>query len=214
MTEASHPDLLEIHETVGRYYAERLKQFGTTARGVDWSSAESQALRFSRLLSIVDGGTTAGTLIDFGCGYGALYDHLQAAGSPLGYCGFDVSGEMIAAASALHAGAAGCAFTSQASALSPATYAVASGIFNVKLAYSVDRWRAYVMRTIETLDALGTRGFAFNMLSTYSEADRRRGDLFYADPGEFFDLCKRRFSPRVALLHDYPLYEFTMIVRK
>ena len=24
-----------------------------------------------------------------------------------------------------------------------------------------------------------------------------------------FDLCKQRFSPRVALLHDYPLYEFT-----
>ena len=29
-----------------------------------------------------------------------------------------------------------------------------------------------------------------------------------------FDLCKRRFSTRVALLHDYPLFEFTVIVRK
>ena len=29
-----------------------------------------------------------------------------------------------------------------------------------------------------------------------------------------FDLCKRRYSPRVALLHDYPLYEFTVLVRK
>ena len=28
-----------------------------------------------------------------------------------------------------------------------------------------------------------------------------------------FDVCRQRFSPRVALLHDYPLYEFTIIVR-
>ena len=31
---------------------------------------------------------------------------------------------------------------------------------------------------------------------------------------EMFDVCKQPFSPRVALLHDYPLYEFTIIVRK
>jgi SAM-dependent methyltransferase len=213
MSEASHTELLEIHETVARYYAERLRQFGTTARGVDWNSAESQDLRFSRLLSVAED-TRAGTLLDFGCGYGALCDHLRAVGSSLDYCGFDVSDEMITAASALHEGAPGCSFTSRASALSPATYAIASGIFNVKLSYSIDRWRDYVMRTLETLDCLSTRGFAFNMLSTYSDPNKRRADLFYADPGEVFDLCKRRFSPRIALLHDYPLYEFTMIVRK
>ena len=52
------------------------------------------------------------------------------------------------------------------------------------------------------------------MLSTYSDPDRRRDDLYYADPREMFDICSRRFSPRVSLLHDYPLYEFTIIVRK
>ena len=51
------------------------------------------------------------------------------------------------------------------------------------------------------------------MLTTYSDADKQRDDLFYADPLRVFDICKQRFSPRVALLHDYPLYEFTIIVR-
>jgi hypothetical protein len=41
-----------------------------------------------------------------------------------------------------------------------------------------------------------------------------RADLFYADPCVYFDLCKRRYSRQVALLHDYGLYEFTLIVRK
>jgi len=41
-----------------------------------------------------------------------------------------------------------------------------------------------------------------------------REDLYYADPCFIFDYCKRNFSRNVALLHDYELYEFTIIVRK
>ena len=41
-----------------------------------------------------------------------------------------------------------------------------------------------------------------------------RPDLYYADPCELFDRCKRRYSRNVALLHDYDLYEFTILVRK
>jgi hypothetical protein len=99
-------------------------------------------------------------------------------------------------------------------AIAPASFAVASGIFNVKLHHSVEQWRGYVLETIGWLDKLSTRGFAFNMLSTYSDPEKRRDDLFYADPCEMFDMCKRRFATRVALLHDYPLFEFTVIVRK
>ena len=40
-----------------------------------------------------------------------------------------------------------------------------------------------------------------------------RPDLFYADPCWLFDQCKRRHSRDVALLHDYGLYEFTILVR-
>jgi hypothetical protein len=49
------------------------------------------------------------------------------------------------------------------------------------------------------------------MLTKYSGADRmaQRPDLYYG-----FDFCKRRFSRNVALLHDYGLYDFTILVRK
>jgi len=40
-----------------------------------------------------------------------------------------------------------------------------------------------------------------------------RPDLYYADPRLYFDYCKRNFSRHVALLHDYGLWEFTVIVR-
>ena len=45
-----------------------------------------------------------------------------------------------------------------------------------------------------------------------SDPDRMRDDLYYADPCFFFDHCMRRFSRRVALLHDYELFDFTMLV--
>jgi SAM-dependent methyltransferase len=206
-----------IRQAVGRYYEGRLGQFGPTPRGVDWNSAESQTLRFDELLVLLAEGRHQDepdvSLLDVGCGYGALLDHVNARGLTVDYRGFDVSEAMIDAARARHP-ASRDAFTSNASALEPAAFAVASGIFNVKLHHSVDEWRAYVFETIDSLHALSTRGFAFNMLSTYSDPEKRREDLFYADPCEMFDLCKRRFAAGVALLHDYPLFEFTVLVRK
>jgi hypothetical protein len=214
-----------ILTAVARYYSGRLRQFGPTARGADWNTAESQALRFrqlSRLLEDEDGpedGRDARTisLIDYGCGYGALVDHLIAEGRHAGglrYVGFDVSAPMIDAARARHADKPWCTFTADAAMLQPADFVVASGIFNVKLDHSIEVWRAYVLETLDTLHALSTRGFAFNVLSMASDPDKRRGDLFYADAGELFARCQQRYSRRVALLHDTPLYELTMLVRK
>jgi SAM-dependent methyltransferase len=202
-----------ILQTVARYYADKLIAFGATPRGVDWNSADSQVLRFTRLLQVLpDAGGVS--LNDYGCGYGALLDYLRTTGRSVEYRGFDVSEAMIAAASARHAGAAGCSFTFDRQHLSTADYTVASGIFNVRLDCPVETWQEYVLQTLASIDALSIRGFAFNVLSTRSDRDKRRPDLYYADPVETFELCAARFSPRVALLHDYPLYEFTIIVRK
>jgi hypothetical protein len=105
-------------------------------------------------------------------------------------------------------------FTANEAALEPADFTLASGIFNVRLDTSVEDWTRYVLHTTSMLDRLGQRGFAFNMLTSYSDADRMRSDLFYGDPAFFFDYCKRKYSKQVALLHDYGLYEFTVLVRK
>lgn len=203
----------QIRETVARYYSERLRLHGPTARGVDWNSADSQELRFERLLTAIDDESANG-LNDYGCGYGALADHLVRGGFRFQYHGFDISDAMVAAAKELHQHLDRCSFTSDRGTLRPAAYTIASGIFNVKLDHSVNLWQEYVFDTLRVLDGLTTRAFAFNMLSTYSDPGKRREDLFYMDPLVVFDFCKRRLSNRVSLLHDYRLYEFTMIVRK
>lgn len=171
-------------------------------------------MRFDRLLALVDRDGSDHSLLDVGCGYGALLDDVRARGLTLEYRGVDISPEMVAAAKHRHAGDGRAAFATDAATFAPATFAVASGIFNVKLHHPTDAWRDYVLATIRDLHEASTRGFAFNMLSLYSDAEHRRDTLYYADPCELFDLCKRTYSRQVALLHDYPLYEFTILVRK
>ena len=117
---------------VERYYSSRVREFGETARGVDWNSPESQALRFTQLARLWDGADGEISVIDYGCGYGALADFLKAFGARVRYQGYDISEAMIERASSRVS--ATTTFTTQADALTQADYVVASGVFNVKLA--------------------------------------------------------------------------------
>lgn len=200
-------------DAVARYYAGKLAAHGATAAGVDWSSEASQRLRFEKLLEILGDARTF-SLLDFGCGWGALLPVLDARGLRVAYTGLDASAEMVAAARARFGGRPDASFTAALEAGFSADYAVASGVFNVKLAASEERWTAHVHETLDALDAASRRGFAVNFLSLYSDPEKRRSDLYYADPLALFDRAKRRYAPRVALLHDYPLWEFTLLVRK
>lgn len=201
----------QILGDVSAYYGAKLTAHGATPGGVDWSSAASQRTRFEQLLSVCDGGPARFSLNDLGCGYGALLGFLRERAIDVEYRGHDIAPEMIAAARALYPDAV---FVGPGSALDVADYTVASGIFNVKLATPADAWRDYIVHTIDELARLSRRGFAFNMLTSYSDPERMRADLYYGEPGWFFDLMKRKYSRWVALLHDYGLYEFTIRVRK
>lgn len=205
----SHSKLLA---EVNAYYSRKVKEFGPTPRGVDWNSVESQEIRFTQLLKIVDVDASC-VLGDFGCGYGALSDYVLPRFPSCSYRGFDISEAMLEEARRLREVNARVDFSSDETFLNGCDYIVASGIFNVSLSTPGDEWKSYVFKTIDRLAHLATRGFAFNCLTSYSDADRMRADLHYADPCELFDYCKRRFSRNVALLHDYHLYEFTLLVR-
>lgn len=204
----------EIVQRVERYYTGRFEEFGATPRGVDWTSAESQTLRFEQLLKVCERARGPFRLLDFGCGYGSLLEHVRARGIDCDYVGYDLSEPMLAHARERFGGDGRAAFVGPHEPLPGADYAVASGIFNVKQDVATEPWRAYVLHTIDRLGTLGARGFAFNALTSYSDPERMRPDLHYADGRELFDYCKRRHSRQVALLHDYGLWEFTIVVRK
>jgi SAM-dependent methyltransferase len=196
-------------------YTSNLAAHGATSKSVGWRDEASQLLRFDRLSQVIepaarrDGFTAA----DWGCGYGAMYHYLDrtAGGALRAYTGYDISEPMLETARrAITAPRA--RFVLAAEVEQDADYAFVSGTFNVRMKATREEWDAYIRQQLQALWARSRRGLAFNLLTSY--VDWEQPDLFYADPREFFDFCRRHLSRYVTLLHDYPLYEWTMIVRR
>lgn len=208
-----HIEKTELLDEVASYYSGKLALHGETPNGVDWNGEQGQMLRFEQLCKVIDGSKDC-TVNDLGCGYGALVDYLKNKSLRFSYLGIDVSKEMVYAAEQRYEKRSGIRFIAGSEPDSVADYSVASGIFNVRLGRSDDEWLSYLEKTLDVLDRTSRLGFSFNCLTSYSDEDKKRDDLYYADPCLLFDICKRRYSRHVALLHDYGLYEFTILVRK
>lgn len=198
---------------VKNYFTEKLEQHGATHRGVDYNSTESQHIRFDQLIKVIDSSVEY-SLLDFGSGYGGMYDYLRELGHNLEYVGYDIAEPMVVKGRELHSDDPKCMFAGRIEDVPVLDYAVVSGTFNMKLDANHDAWTKIVIESLEQMNARAKKGLAFNMLTQYSDADKMRHDLYYGDPCFFFDHCKRHFSRNVALLHDYGLYDFTILVRK
>ena len=198
---------------IAEYYSAKIAEHGDTANGVDWNSHESQSLRFEQLTKVISK-LEGFSLNDLGCGYGALFDYLKLRYKDFTYNGYDISADMVNAARVRNTDNPESRFTLSSEPTDSADYSVASGIFNVRLGYGDDDWRGYIQETLDVMDNKSRRGFSFNCLTSYSDADKMREYLYYSDPCVLFDYCKRRYSRHVALLHDYGLFEFTILVRK
>lgn len=194
---------------VRQLYDESLDHHGPVSAAVGWPDAEAHRVRFDKLTELIDTKDDV-SVNDLGCGYGAYFGHLREQGIAVRrFRGYDISSEMIAKARAFEPTGE---FQVGSRIVAEADYSFACGIFNVRLTHDEAEWRQHIFATIENMAEMSTRGFAFNLLSSY--VDFRRDHLYYGDPREFFDFCKTRYSKKVALLHDYPLYEWTMLVRK
>lgn len=203
-----------IKGSVAKYYGDKIKKFGKTAKGVDWNSEASQSMRFQQLLKVVDNTGHGFTILDYGCGYGAMYEYMSKIYDDFNYTGFDIASEMIEAARENLGEEKGVEWRTDLAGKNQCDYIVASGIFNVKLQNSNEKWLQYILETLNTFNQIAEKGFSFNILTKYSDKEYMRDYLYYADPLFLFDYCKKHFSKQVALLHDYPIYEFSIIVRK
>ncbi|WP_295543116.1 trans-aconitate 2-methyltransferase [uncultured Thiohalocapsa sp.] len=203
----------DLIDEVAAYYSNKLAEHGETPQGVDWNGEESQLLRFAQLSRVIEPGRPC-SINDLGCGYGAFFEYLCRCPEHIDYCGIDASPDMVSSAQLRHKGADNACFVVSDRPNRHADYGVASGIFNVRQTRSDEEWRQYILDVLKMLNQTSRQGFAFNCLTSYSDEHKMRSDLYYADPLWLFDLCKRQYSKDVALLHDYGLYEFTILVRK
>lgn len=197
------------------FYQERLDNFSDNARRVAWKNEDAQQIRFAQFQRLLPFNHSF-SINDLGCGIGDLIDFLKRNEYTFKYVGYDQMEEMINLAREKHPFEQDCEFKQIANAreMTMADFSVASGIFNIRLSYSDDEWLTYIKETISIMNDKSKKGFSFNVLTKYSDAEFMKDELYYADPLLLFDYCKKNFSKNVALLHDYDQYDFTIIVRK
>jgi SAM-dependent methyltransferase len=169
-------------------------------------------LRFQKLAQVIDTPTGKITVNDRGCGYGAMFKYLDIILDVqlTKYYGYDISKEMLSVANKYVADER-AEWIHSKDITSKADYSFVSGTFNVRFEASDVLWTQYIQETVIQLGKMSRKGFAFNLLSTY--VDWKEDHLYYGDPLFFFDFCKRNLSHYVSLLHDYPLYEWTILIK-
>lgn len=205
----------EILQQTDQYYTQKAKEFGATSKGADWNSKAPQILSFDILTGLFSHEKNKRfTLCDFGCGYGYFSAYLREKGYHCSYTGIDVSETMIDLANETYGEQQDTVFLHSSGLTQMYDYIVASGPFNVRQQTDPDTWTQYMIATLNEFHRCSGKGFAFNCLTKYSDAEYRKEYLYYADPLFYFDYAKRHFSRNVALLHDYDLYQFTIYVRK
>lgn len=204
----------KITQMLHDHYRQTFLTHGPTSEGVDWGPREDAArLRQDLMLAVADGGAPGGTVLDVGCGYGALADRIDERGLDLDYTGIDVVGEMVAEGRRRHPHRRFVHgdFLS-AEGLGDFDYVVCNGIMTQKLTATTLEMNTHARRLIAALFAACRRGIAFNVMTTH--VNFQADNLYYRNPAELLAWCMSELTPRVRLDHAYPLWEYTLYLHR
>lgn len=207
--------MTDIQDQTVKYFAKKFAKHGLTSSALDYNSRQSHYLRMGIIANEIDQVQNF-SVNEVGCGYGAFLDVLFGSGrTNFDYHGYDLVLEMIKAGRETwtsknprlkftHAGT---------EELQEADFTVASGVFNMKQQTELNQWHEYVLENLKVMVENTRQKVIVNFLTSYSDAEFMRDDLYYPDPKELFDFGMQ-LTGSVAVRHNYGLYDFTLIINK
>jgi SAM-dependent methyltransferase len=204
-------NLAGVHAEISDYYTAKVRKFGATPLGVDWTCVPTQEMRFVKLLKVCDFSAPV-SLNDLGCGYGALLAYLDNhhAGRTIDYLGIDLSRAMVQRARRLWRDRSSASFVKGHTSPRLADYTVASGIFNVQLEQPREVWEAFVATTLDQLYRTSRLGFSVNFV--LANAGMRPG-VYATDPERWTRYCSDHLGAATEVIDGYGLREFTLLAR-
>jgi 2-polyprenyl-3-methyl-5-hydroxy-6-metoxy-1,4-benzoquinol methylase len=143
------------------------------------------------------------TVLDVGCGLGALQEHLLASGLACRYTGYDINPQLIQRARMRHPDSAFEVRDILQEEFPEFDFVVSSSSFNLKLEHE-DNY-SFIERMLSTMYRHALRAVAVDLMTSY--VDFKRPDVFYYEPERVFSIAKR-ITKRVTLRHDLPLFQF------
>jgi SAM-dependent methyltransferase len=206
-------EVAAVHSRIERYYSAKIERWGPTPMGVDWSCEPTQQLRFVQLLRLCEFASDF-SLDDWGCGYGALLGFIakRHPEATVDYLGIDLSPAMIDHAKKLSRHRLSAQFAVGERSPRVADYAVASGIFNVRIDEPLALWEDFTRMTLRDMARSTRVGFAVNFLAPLEGMEGKR-ELYRPAPARWADFCERDLGTKVTLLDRYGMREFTLLAR-
>jgi len=208
---SSQPEALtKVHEL----YENNILEKGINPKALGWKEESDQYLRFEKLANILlEKENSSFSVNDYGCGYGSMFHFFDKIKPGLldKYYGYDISENMLAEAKKMIQDER-AEFFCTSDMKHFVDYSFVSGTYNVKFDATDKEWLSFIKDNLLQLARMSKKGFSFNLLTTY--VDWKESNLYYANPLELFDFCKKNISKKVNLFHDYDLYEFTIGVLK
>jgi SAM-dependent methyltransferase len=203
-----------ISSSLAKHYSATFEVYGPNSQGVDWGDKEWAAeLRNRNMLNVVNNFESSPTLLDVGCGYGALGDLIKQNGIKINYHGIDVAANMINYAENKFSTESKffCMDFLEWQPECKYDYIVCNGILTQKLQATHLEMHEYAKRLIRKMFDCASVGIAFNCMSTY--VNFQKDNLFYKNPSEILAWCMSELSPHVRLDASYELwYEYTVYV--
>jgi trans-aconitate methyltransferase len=189
-----------------KLYADRVAEMGYDVRSVGWKSREDQLLRFKILADIAN--LSGDSVCDVGCGFGDLFPYLVDRFGNASYFGVDICDKLLQVAKTRQPDVRFVlADILDETHADRADWFLLSGALSFKLHDNL----AFTTRMLSRMLALANKGVAANFLSTYVNYQHERN--FHHDPSDVLRIAKGLTS-RVAIRHDYPLWEFTVYLYK
>lgn len=201
----SKKDIKEMRD----HYESRFKLYGYHPRTLDWDKGK-QLLRFNVLTSQYD--FRGKEVLDIGCGFGDLNRVLAVlTADDYRYLGVDITPSFLSEAQSRFGNdrVRFCCGDFLSLDIPPADYAIASGIFYLKLQDGDNYF--YIEQVMRKAFSLCRAGFAFDFLS--DKVDYTKENTFHASPERILALAYS-LSRNVMLLNNYMPFEFSVFVFK
>ncbi len=147
------------------FYQKAYKKHGITAQGVNWSSKESQVVRFGVITEILRRNIQKSEIVDAGCGFGELYAYWTDRGiCPRKYVGLDCVQNSIDIAQKRFPKLSFTCRDVLKDELPSADWYVASGSLNILSSF--DTW-LFLEKILES----SRKGIVFNILQGYVKSE-------------------------------------------
>lgn len=196
---------------VSDFYNNRFIESGDNINSVGWKSKQDQFLRFEILLRGFD--LHNKSFLDVGCGLGGFIDFLNFKKiKGYKYLGIDISNNLLDFAKLKYQKNKNVEFRlgeilEMNFLKRKFDFVIASGAFS----YNSLNMDVYAIKSIKKMFLISDIACSANFLSSYSDFQLKKNKHY--SPELIFSKSKE-ITKKVTLIHDYPLYEFTIQLKR